>query len=97
MGGTGSDSATVLTAGAGSILPSVRVASKPAFALLVGAAAFLAQDVFQRLTHVPISVDEGIGFVTLFSWFAYWLVPASLQDNGATVVAGPVAPASPTV
>jgi hypothetical protein len=94
MGGAGTDSGTVSGAGVGGMLAGVRVASKPAFAVLVGAAAFLAQDVFQRVTHVPVTVDEGVGFVTLFSWFAYWLIPQQLQDAGAAVVVAPAAPTS---
>lgn len=92
MGGQGSDSNVVTAAGSGGIFGSVRVASKPAFAVLVGAVAFLAQDVFQRVTHVVISNDEAIAFVTVLSWFAYWLVPASLQDGGTTTVVSAAPP-----
>jgi hypothetical protein len=85
MGGSGTDSGAVSTPGIGGMLASVRVASKPAFAVVVAAAAFLAQDVFQRVTGVQVTVDEGVAFVTLLSWFAYWLVPASLQDSQPAV------------
>jgi hypothetical protein len=91
MGGQGQERAIVTPAAGASIIGRVRVASKPAFALLVGAAAFLIQDIFVRVTKIPITVDEGIGFVTLFSWLAYWAVPVSLQD------AAPAAPAEPVV
>jgi hypothetical protein len=68
----------------------VRVAGKPAFAVVVAAAAFLAQDVFQRATGVVITADEAVAFVTLLSWLAYWLVPAGLQNGGPV----PPAPAA---
>jgi hypothetical protein len=74
------------------MLAGVRVATKPAFAVLVGAALALAQDLFVRITHIPITTDEAVNLVILGSWFAYWIVPQSLQDNGAAVVA--VAPAT---
>jgi uncharacterized membrane protein len=95
MGGTGTDTSVVTAAGGGSIIAGVRVASKPAFALVVGAVAFLAQDLFTRLTHITVSNDEAVAFVTALSWVAYWIVPPSLQDGGATVVAGPLT--APTV
>jgi hypothetical protein len=93
MGGTAVDQGSVTIPGGG-IVGAVRVASKPAFAILVGAIAFLAQDIFQRITHVVISNDEAIAFVTVLSWLAYWLIPASLQDGGVQVVSGPPAPAA---
>jgi hypothetical protein len=37
------------------------------------------------VTGVQVTVDEGVAFVTLLSWFAYWLVPASLQDSQPAV------------
>jgi hypothetical protein len=57
----------------------MRVAGKPAFAVVVGAALFLAQDIFMRVTHIVISPDEAIGIVTLGSWLAYYIVPADKQ------------------
>lgn len=57
----------------------MRVAGKPAFAVVVGVAAFLAQDIFQRVTKVALSADESTAIVTLFSWLAYYLVPADKQ------------------
>jgi hypothetical protein len=93
MGGTAVDQGSVTSPGGG-IVGAVRVASKPAFAILVGAIAFLAQDIFQRVTHVVISNDEAIAFVTVLSWLAYWLVPVSLQDGGVQVVSGPPTPAA---
>jgi uncharacterized membrane protein len=95
MGGTAVDQGSVTSPGGG-MVGAVRVASKPAFAVVVGAIAFLAQDILQRVTGVHITVDEGIAGFALVSYLAYWLVPASLQDNGATVIAG-TPPASPTV
>lgn len=92
MGGVGTQQAAVSQPGIGGIVQAVRVASKPAFAIVVAAAAFLAQDIFQRVTHVQVTVDEGAAFVTLFSWLAYWATPASVQD--APVVTGPQTPAA---
>lgn len=97
MGGTGTDRATVSTAGGGSILTGVRVATKPAFAIVVAAALALGQDLFQRVTHIPLTADEAVEIVTLGSWLAYFLVPVSMQDGGAVVVTAPAAlpPAAP--
>jgi hypothetical protein len=57
----------------------MRVPGKPAFAIVVAAAAFLAQDIFQRVTKITVTADEAAGFVTLFSWAAYYIVPADKQ------------------
>ena len=80
MGGTSSDAGAVTTVSTGSILERVRVAGKPAFAVVIAAIAFLAQDLFQRITGIVITSDEGIAFVIVLSWLAYWLVPTSAQD-----------------
>jgi uncharacterized membrane protein len=93
VGGSGQDSGQLRPAG--SMLTGVRVASKPAFAVVVGTVAFLAQDLFQRITGVQLTTDEAAGIVTVFSWLAYWLVPVSMQDAGTPVVTV-VPPAPPT-
>jgi uncharacterized membrane protein len=95
MGGAGTDRGLVTGAGIGSILPTVRVASKPAFAVVVGAIAFLAQDIVQRVTHITITNDEAIAGFAVVSYLAYWLIPSSLQDGGATVVPLPAVPPAP--
>jgi hypothetical protein len=71
------------------------VPGKPAFAIVIAAFAFLAQDLFQRITHITVTNDESVAFVTLLSWVAYYLVPATAQ--GTVVVVPPQAPLPPAV